>query len=113
MHSTQARLDRVFHALSDPTRRRMLALLARGSVTAGELGRPFAISQPSCSKHISVLEGAGLVRRRVEGRVHYLQLQAEPLRRSEAWIARHRELWEGSLQRLDGLLAEIQSGGRT
>jgi DNA-binding transcriptional ArsR family regulator len=112
MHQAQPRLDRVFHALADPTRRGMLTLLAKGRRTAGELGRPFSISQPSCSRHISVLEDAGLVHRRVEGRTHYFHLQAAPLRTSESWISAHRRLWEGSLERLDGLLAELQQKGQ-
>jgi DNA-binding transcriptional ArsR family regulator len=86
----------------------MLALLARSERTAGELGEPFAISQPSCSKHIAVMERAGLISRSVEGRLHRLRLESRPLRDSEAWIARHRQLWEGSLQRLDAVLAELQ-----
>ena len=101
-------LDRVFHALSDPTRRGMLALLARSERTAGELGEQFAISQPSCSKHIAVIERAGLIRRSVEGRIHRFRLESRPLRDSEVWIARHRQLWEGSLQRLDTLLTHLQ-----
>jgi DNA-binding transcriptional ArsR family regulator len=111
MRQTEARLDDVFHALADPTRRGMLALLAKGRRTASELGQPFTISQPSCSKHISVLERAGLVHRRVEGRVHYFHLKAAPLRSSEAWISKHRRLWEGSLERLDALLTQMQSEG--
>jgi len=103
-------LDKVFHALSDPTRRAMLALLAKGKRTAGELGRPFPITQPSCSRHISVLERAGLVDRSIEGRTHYLELRPQPLAKSEAWISRHRELWEGSLRRLDVLLGDLQRG---
>jgi DNA-binding transcriptional ArsR family regulator len=104
-------LDAVFHALSDETRRGMLALLARSERTAGELGDPFDISQPSCSKHIAVLERAGLVKRSVDGRVHRFRLETHLLRYSEAWIAQHRQLWEGSLQRLDTLLAHLQKGG--
>lgn len=109
IHSS-AQLDRVFHALSDPTRRGMLALLARSERTAGELGESFAISQPSCSKHIAVMERAGLIKRSVEGRLHRFRLEARPLRDSEAWIARHRQLWEGSLERLDTVLTQLQKG---
>jgi DNA-binding transcriptional ArsR family regulator len=107
--STQ--LDSVFHALSDETRRGMLALLARSERTAGELGEPFDMSQPACSKHIAVLERAGLVKRSVDGRLHRFRLETRPLRDSEAWIARHRQLWDASLQRLDALLAQLQEGG--
>ncbi len=105
------RLDHAFHALSDATRRGMLALLAQQERTAGELGEPFRISQPAASKHIAVLERAGMVKRSVEGRVHRFRLEAGPMRESEAWISRHRQLWEGSLQRLDHLLADMQKGG--
>jgi DNA-binding transcriptional ArsR family regulator len=89
----------------------MLALLAKSERTAGELGEPFRISQPAASKHIAVLERAGLVKRSVEGRVHRFRLEAGPLRDTETWIARHRKLWESSLERLDHLLTELQKGG--
>jgi len=107
----EAQLDAVFHALSDGTRRGMLALLAKSERTAGELGAPFEITQPSCSKHIAVLERAGLVKRSVDGRLHRFRIETRPLLNSELWIARHRRLWEGSLERLDALLAELQRGG--
>ena len=98
-------LDRAFHALGDGTRRGMLALLAtRGELSAGELGKPFAIAQPSASKHLRVLEQAGLVTRRVDGRVHRFRLNPGPLAEAEDWIARHRAFWEGALDRLGGLL---------
>src|SRR5215467_6647535 len=103
-------LDLVFHALSDGTRRGMLALLARSERTAGELGDPFKMSQPACSKHIAVLEQAGLIKRSVEGRVHRFRLETRPLKDSEVWIARHRQLWEGSFARLDTVLAQMQRG---
>ncbi len=98
-------LDRVFHALGDGKRRAMLGLVARrGSCTAGELGEPFAISQPTTSKHLRVLESAGLVERRVEGRVHRFRLVPKRLTRAERWIVRHRSLWEGALERLEAYL---------
>jgi DNA-binding transcriptional ArsR family regulator len=103
----QRRLDDVFQALADPTRREMLALLARGEATAGELGAPFRISQPAASRHIRVLERAGLVRRRVDGREHRLRLVPRPLRDAEAWIARHRQFWEASLDSLGRTLDEL------
>jgi DNA-binding transcriptional ArsR family regulator len=100
------RLDATFHALSDATRRGMLALVARrGECTASELGEPFEIAQPTASKHIAVLEGAGLVERRVAGRVHRFRLVKRPLDDAQAWIARHQEFWEVSLTRLDALFA--------
>jgi DNA-binding transcriptional ArsR family regulator len=101
------RLDDVFQALADPTRRKMLAALARGEATAGELGAPFRISQPAVSRHIRVLERAGLVTRQVDGRLHRLRLAPQPLQDAEEWIARHRRFWEASLDSLGRTLAEI------
>ena len=102
-------LDGVFQALADPTRRAMLGMLARGGeTTAGELGQPFRISQPAASKHIRILERAGLVSREVGGRVHRLRLVEKPLREAESWIARHRKFWEGSLEQLDQFLEQKQ-----
>jgi len=105
------RLDSVFHALADPTRRGMLALLAQADRTAGELGSPFRISQPAASRHIRVLERAGVITRFVLGRHHRFRLETGILQDSEAWIARHRQLWEGSLRQLDALLTSMQKGG--
>lgn len=111
MHSATAQLDQVFHALSDPTRRAMLARLATSQCTAGELGEPFRISQPSVSKHLRVLERAGVVRRSVKGRHHTFRLVPAPLQDAESWITRHRRFWEGSLGQLDQVLAELQRDG--
>jgi DNA-binding transcriptional ArsR family regulator len=107
------RLDAVFHALSDPTRRDMLALLARKPRSASELGEPFRISQPAVSKHIGTLERAGLVTRTVEGRVHTLRLVPAPLRQAEAWVARHRLFWERALDSLGRTLAAAAKDGRS
>lgn len=83
----------------------MLEILARrGELTASELGAPFAIAQPTVSKHLRVLEDAGLLKRRVLGRTHRFRLRVGRLRQAESWIARHRHFWEGTLDRLDGLL---------
>lgn len=102
-------LDRTFHALGDPTRRRMIAALAeKGPRTASELGEPFDISQPSVSKHISVLEKAGLVDRSIEGRTHRFQLNCTPLEEADSWIARHRQFWQGSLAQLDTLITSLE-----
>jgi DNA-binding transcriptional ArsR family regulator len=98
----------VFHALSDPTRRAMLARLATSPCTAGELGKPFRISQPSVSRHLRVLEHAGVLRRSVKGRHHTFRLIPAPLQDAEAWIAHHRRFWEGALRQLDHVLAELQ-----
>lgn len=102
-------LDDVFHALSDPTRRGMLALLARGDRSATELGEPFPVSQPTASKHIQTLERSGLVRRTIEGRIHIFRLVPAKLTRAEAWIARHRAFWEGSLHSLDQVVAVLKA----
>lgn len=84
----------------------MLGLLAKkGECTASELGAPFEIAQPTASKHITVLEGAGLLERRVEGREHRFKLIPRPLDEAQAWITRHQAFWEGSLSRLDALLS--------
>jgi DNA-binding transcriptional ArsR family regulator len=88
----------------------MLAMLARrGACTAGELGEPFDISQPTASKHLRVLEHAGLLSRQVEGRTHRFRLMSKRLDEAEGWISRHREFWEGTLDRLSDLLND---GGR-
>lgn len=94
------RLDRTFAALADPTRRRILEHLARGERNVTELARPHAMSLPAVSKHLRVLEKAGLLRRRRYGRVHTMQLQPEPLAQATAWIEYHRKFWERSLDRL-------------
>ena len=87
----EAAFDRTFHALGDGTRRAIVAMLAtRGECTAGELGAPCDISQPTVSRHLAVLERAGLLHRRVQGRVHRFRLKLAPLQEAEAWIARHR-----------------------
>lgn len=98
-------LDRTFRALSDGTRRGMLSMLSRrGELTASELGAPFDISQPTASKHLRVLEEAGLLSRRVDGRIHRFRLVDRRLRDAEAWISRHREFWQGTLERLGDFL---------
>ena len=107
-------LDRTFHALGDPTRRRMLsALLEQGSLTASELGKPFNITQPSASKHLGVLEKAGLIKRTVEGRTHSFELNPEPLNEADDWIGRHRAFWTASLDRLEALVEQVneEEGG--
>jgi DNA-binding transcriptional ArsR family regulator len=93
-------LDRTFAALADPTRRRILAHLARGDRRVTELARPHAMSLPAVSKHLRVLEDAGLLRRRRYGRVHEMQLNARPLKQAAAWVEEYRKFWEGSLDRL-------------
>jgi DNA-binding transcriptional ArsR family regulator len=93
-------LDRTFAALADPTRRRILAQLAEGDRCVTRLARRYHISLPAVSKHLRVLEKAGLLRRRRYGRVHEMQLQAKPLKQAAQWVEEYRKFWEGSLNRL-------------
>jgi DNA-binding transcriptional ArsR family regulator len=102
-------LDLTFAALADPTRRRILAHLARGDRSVTELARPHRISLPAVSKHLRVLENAGLLRRRRYGRVHELQLEAKPLKQAAEWVERYRRFWEGSLDRLAAFLESTSS----
>jgi len=97
-------LDRTFAALADPTRRAILARLAQGEASAGELARPFDVSLPAISRHLKVLEGAGLLRRRKAGRVHRCKMNPRPLVAAGRWIAEHRRFWEESLSRLETYL---------
>ena len=99
-----SRLDRTFAALADPTRRRILAHLSRGDKRVTHLARPYAISLPAVSKHLRVLEKAGLLRRRRYGRVHEMQLDAGPLKKAAQWVEEYRKFWEGSLDRLAAYL---------
>jgi DNA-binding transcriptional ArsR family regulator len=105
-----SRLDRTFAALADPTRRRILAHLARGERNVSELARPHAMSLPAISKHLRVLEKAGLLLRRRYGRVHTMQLQTARLGEATAWIEYHRKFWEGSLDRLASFLEKTNKG---
>jgi DNA-binding transcriptional ArsR family regulator len=102
-----SRLDLTFHALADGTRRSMIHSLARGdSRSAGELGRQFRSAQPTISRHLKVLEEAGIVERTVEGRVHLFRLRREPLQDAGGWIARHQAFWTGAVDQLERLLTE-------
>lgn len=105
------RLDAVFSALADATRRGMIARLSAGPATIGELGRPYGISKPAVTKHVKMLERAGLIRRVRDGRNHHCTLRAEPMCRGEQWIARQRRFWELSLDSLARLVAETRSEG--
>src|SRR6187399_678842 len=93
-------LDRTFAALADPTRRQILAHLARGDRPVTDLARPHDMSLPAVSKHLRVMEKAGLLRRRRYGRVHEIRLDAEPLRQAAQWVEEYRKFWQGSLDRL-------------
>jgi len=105
-HSTT--LDRTFAALADPTRRQILAHLARGNHRVTHLARPHHMSLPAVSKHLRVLEKAGLLRRRRYGRVHEMQLNAEPLKKAAQWVEEYRKFWEGSLDRLADYLQKTK-----
>lgn len=102
-------LDRTFGALADPTRRRILAQLAKGQECVTDLARPHAMSLAAVSKHLIVLEKAGLVRRRRNGRVHSLALEAKPMREAQAWIDRYRKFWEGNLDQFEKYLDRLQT----
>jgi DNA-binding transcriptional ArsR family regulator len=100
-------LDRTFHALADSTRRSVIHALARGEAqSAGELGRKFHSAQPTISKHLKVLEQAGLLERTIEGRIHRFRLHQRPLREAGGWITRHQAFWTGAVSQLDALLAK-------
>lgn len=102
-------LSLVFAALADPTRRAILIRLADGEASVAQLAEPFAISQPAVSKHLKVLEHAGLVSRSRRATARLSHLEAEPLREATAWLASYREFWEHSYERLDELLAALQT----
>src|SRR5262249_58983491 len=99
-------LDSVFHALGDPTRRRMLRDLAGGERTVGQLAEPFAISFQAASKHIKVLENAGLIHREVRGRTHLCRLRPGPLARAHDWLSKYESFWIDRLDTLEQLLRE-------
>ena len=100
LNVSQARLDRLYRALGDRTRRALLQRLAERSATVTELAEPFAMSLPAISRHIRVLERAGLVVRRVDGRVHHCALNPDGLETAEEWLKQYRRFWEGQLRAL-------------
>ena len=103
------RLDATFAALADPTRRAILARLASGQASVTELAAPFAMSQPAISKHLKVLERAGLISRRRDAQRRPRRLEAKPLAQATEWLERYRQFWEGNFQRLDALLDELKA----
>jgi DNA-binding transcriptional ArsR family regulator len=107
-------LDMVFHALADGTRRSLIHALAGGeTLNAGELGRQFRSAQPTISKHLKVLEEAGLLRRTVDGRQHRFRLDPAPLHQAEGWLARHQAFWRGAVDQLERMLSrEADDGGQ-
>jgi DNA-binding transcriptional ArsR family regulator len=104
------RLSLVFGALADPTRRAILTRLADGEATVAELAEPFQVSQPAISRHLKVLEHAGLISRTRRATARLSHLEAEPLRDVTTWLARYQRFWDESHERLDDLLAALQAG---
>ena len=101
-------LDATFAALADPTRRAILARLASGEANVGELAKPFDMSQPAISKHLKVLERAGLISRSREGQSRPCRLEAERLKEASAWMEKYRRFWDESFDRLDLYLEELK-----
>jgi len=106
------RLSTTFSALADPTRRAILARLAGGEATVGELAEPFEMSLPAVSKHLKVLERAGLIARGREAQWRPCRLDAAPLKNAAEWIEQYRRFWEESFDRLDEYLTELNKTGR-
>ena len=104
------RLGATFAALADPTRRAILARLASGQASVTELAQPFAMSQPAISKHLKVLERAGLISRGHDAQRRPRRLEARPLAEATRWLEGYRRFWEGNYQRLDALLEELKAG---
>jgi DNA-binding transcriptional ArsR family regulator len=105
-------LDAVFGALADPTRRAILARLADGDANVVELTAPFRVSQPAISRHLKVLESAGLISRTRKATTRLSHLEADPLRQAAEWLIGYREYWEESHERLDALLAALQMSSK-
>jgi DNA-binding transcriptional ArsR family regulator len=105
-------LDATFAALADPTRRAILARLATGEASVTQLAAPFKMSQPAISKHLKVLERAGLISRGRDAQRRPRRLEAKPLAEATKWLERYREYWEGNYQRLDALLEELKTTKR-
>jgi DNA-binding transcriptional ArsR family regulator len=110
---SETQLDAVFGALADRTRRAILARLTGGEATVAELAAPFPMSQPAVSRHLKVLEDAGLITRSKQATARLSHLRAEPLRDAVGWLASYREYWEESYQRLDDLLASLDRPPKT
>ena len=107
---TPNHLDATFAALADPTRRAILARLALGEASVTELAEPFAMTQPAISKHLKVLERAGLISRGRDAQRRPCRLEATALGEANEWLEGYRRFWEGSFQRLDALLDELKAG---
>jgi DNA-binding transcriptional ArsR family regulator len=109
---TPDRLDTTFAALADPTRRAILARLARGEASVMELAEPFAMTQPAISKHLKVLERAGLIARGRDAQRRPCRLVADPLRTASTWIESYREFWESSFDAMDDVLEDLKKRSR-
>ena len=103
-----ARLDRIFSALADPTRRAILQTLSQNPSTISEIAKPFPVSFNAISKHVMVLERAGLVHREIKGREHYCWIDPDPLADANRWLEHYRRFWEQSFDRLDDYLHELK-----
>jgi len=108
MGQYSGRLDGIFQALADPTRRAVLGRLGKGPAAISELARPFDMALPSFMKHIHVLEGSGLIRTRKEGRVRTCAIERKPLAVVEAWLSTQRAIWEGRTDRLEQFVLTTQ-----
>jgi len=106
----QQTLDRSFEALSHPARRAIVSRLAAGQATVGEASRGLGISKPAVTKHVKVLEAAGIVRRSVHGRQHTLELEPSPLHEASSWLELHRSLWEAKFEVVERHLADKREG---
>jgi DNA-binding transcriptional ArsR family regulator len=106
---SEPQLDATFAALADPSRRAILARLALGEASVMELAKPFSMSQPAISKHLKVLERAGLITRSQEAQRRPRRLEAKPLAEASGWLENYRKFWEGRFQRLDSLLEELKA----
>jgi len=111
--SYEQQLDATFAALADPTRRAILARLALGEASVAELAEPFSMSQPAVSKHLKVLEKAGLIHRGRDAQRRPARIEAKPLQEANMWIERYRELWEANYRRLDTLLEALKTNPPT
>jgi DNA-binding transcriptional ArsR family regulator len=107
-----ARLDATFAALADPTRRAILARLVTGEAPVTELARPFAMSQPAISKHLKVLQRAGLISRGRDAQRRPCRIEAKPLAEADQWLENYRRIWEENFHRLDAVLAELKTQRR-
>lgn len=107
-----SQLDSVFHALGDGTRRQMLRSLAEGERTVGQLAEPFRMSLAAASKHVKTLEGAGLIRREVRGRMHICRLDPAPLAAADQWLRQYERFWSARLDQLEALLRDEAAQAR-